>query len=364
MKAALSLRGARVDQVLPNLSPGDAASDTALAFGRMLARAGADTALWSSQIHPDRAGRARRFDPRRLRRRAPDLVLLHYTTGSGVPGALRRTGLTYGLYFHNVTPPRYFLGANDLLAGIVWRGLAELAPLLRGARVALAPSRFSADQLRAAGARSVDVVPLPFDPAEHALEPDQAVLRQLDDGRANLLFVGRIAPNKRQDELLRLFRYYSRAIDRSARLLLVGSAAAAPHFRDWLAQTAAAWQLDGVLLPGHVSAAARAAYYRVGRVFVSLSEHEGFGLPMIEAMHHGVPVVARDEAAVAETVGEGGLVVGPIETARLAELVAMVAEPGELRERLIAAGRARTADFAPERIAAGLVEALARAVGR
>jgi glycosyltransferase involved in cell wall biosynthesis len=358
------LAGLRIDQLLPNLSPGDAASDACLAFARMLAAAGADTLVWSVDIDPRRRGAVRPFDERALRRRAPRLVLFHYATGSDVATRLQRAGLAYAVYFHNITPPRYFLGSNDLLAGLVWRGTVELAPLLRGARVALAPSRFSAEQLRAAGARSVAIVPLPFDPAEHDLEPDPAVLRQLDDGRTNLLFVGRIAPNKRQDELLRLFRYYSRAIDRSARLLLVGSAAAAPHFRDWLAGTAAAWELEGVLLPGHVSTAARAAYYRAGRVFVSLSEHEGFGLPMIEAMHHGVPVVARDASAVGETVGDGGLVVGPMETARLAELVAMVAAPGELRERLIAAGRARTAEFAPERVADGLVEVLARAVGR
>src|SRR5262249_60943878 len=133
--------------------------------------------------------------------------------------------------------------------------------------------------------------------------------------------------------------------------------AAAPHSGDWLVRAGAAWGLDGLELAGHVSPAARTAYYRVARVFVSLSEHEGFGLPMIEAMHHGVPVVARDAAAVGETVGDGGLVVGPIDRTRLAELVAMAAEPGELRERLIAAGRARTAGVAPERGAGGLVRA-------
>src|SRR5262245_34729087 len=175
---------------MPNLSPGDAASDACLAFARLLSAAGADTQLWSVDIDAERRGAARPFDERALRRRAPDLVLFHYATGSDVATRLRRASFPYGLYFHNVTPPRYFLGANDLLAGIVWRGTADLAALARGARLALAPSRFSADQLGAAGARSVDVVPLPFDPAEHALAPDPAVLRQLDDGRTNLLFVG------------------------------------------------------------------------------------------------------------------------------------------------------------------------------
>jgi glycosyltransferase involved in cell wall biosynthesis len=358
------LAGARIDQVLPNLSPGDAASDACLAFAGMLAAAGADSRIWSVDVDPSRRAAATSFDLKALRRRAPDLLLFHYATGSTVADRLRRSGLPYALFFHNVTPPRYFLGANDLLAGIVWRGLADLPPLLRPARAILAPSRFSAAQLSAAGASAVDLVPLPFDPLEHDKPPDPALLDRLGDGRVNLLFVGRVAPNKRQDELLRLFHYYSRSIDRSARLLLVGSAAAAPHYRDWLARAAAAWDLEGVELPGHVSAAARTAYYRVARVFVSLSEHEGFGLPVIEAMHHGVPVVARDAAAVGETVGRAGLVVDDLPLPRLAELVAMAAEDGALRDRLIAAGRARVDDFAPARVAAALLDALARALGR
>jgi glycosyltransferase involved in cell wall biosynthesis len=358
------LAGARIDQILPNFASGDAASDACLAFATMLASAGVDSRIWAVDVDRQRRADAHSFDLPALRRRRPDLLLFHYATGSAVADRLRRAGLPYGLYFHNVTPPRYFLGANDLLAGIVWRGLADLAPLLRPARTVLAPSRFSADQLGAAGAAAVDLVPLPFDPREHERPPDPAVLARLGDGRANLLFVGRVAPNKRQDELLRLFHYYSRAIDRSARLLLVGSAVAAPHYRDWLARAAAAWGLEGVELPGHVSAAARTAYYRVARVFVSLSEHEGFGLPVIEAMHHGVPVVARDEAAVGETVGAAGLVVDDLPLARLAELVAIAAEEGPLRERLVAAGRARVGDFAPERVSAALLDALARALGR
>jgi glycosyltransferase involved in cell wall biosynthesis len=358
------LAGARVDQLLPNLSAGDATSDACLAFGRMLAVGGAETRVWAVDIDPARRADATRLDLRELRRRRPDLVLFHYATGSAVADQLRRSGLPYGVFFHNVTPPRYFLGANDLLAGIVWRGLADLTPLLRRAAVVLAPSRFSADQLRAAGAAAVEIVPLPFDRAAHDLPPDPAVVARLGDGRANLLFVGRVAPNKRQDELLRLYRYYVRAIDGEARLLLVGSAAAAPHYRDWLARAAAAWGLEGLELAGQVTDGARTAYYRVARVFVSLSEHEGFGLPIVEAMHHGLPVVARGAAAVGETVGSGGLIVGDAPIPRLAELVAMAAEDGALRERLIAAGRARVADFAPDRAAERLVAALAPALGR
>lgn len=358
----MRLAGARVDQVLPNLSVGDAASDACLAFGRMLSAAGADTVVWAHDVEGALRGRAQRFEEGALRKRAPRLVILHYATGSAVANRLRGTGVPYGVYFHNVTPPRYFLGSNDLLAGLVWRGLADLAPVVRDARVLMAASAFSARQLEAAGGRCAEVVPLPFEPEEHDLEPDPAVIARLADGAANLLFVGRIAPNKRQDELLRTFYYYARGIDASARLCLVGSAAAAPAYREWLLRAAAEWGLSNrVELAGHVSAAARAAYYRAARVFVSASEHEGFGLPMIEAMHHGVPVVAREAAAVGETVGAGGLLVSNWESRAAAELVAMAAEEGPLRNGLITAGRERVAAFAPGRVAERLVSCVAAA---
>lgn len=357
------LVGARIDQILPNVSPGDAASDSCLTFGRMLAAAGAESRLWAKVLHPDRRDRAALLNWKELRRRAPDLVLLHHTTGSAVPGELRRSGLPYGLYFHNVTPPRYFLGANDLLAGIGWRGLSQVGPLLDRARVVMAPSSFSADQLRAAGAPHVDLVPIPFDPDQRATAPDPDTLERFREG-TNVLFVGRLAPNKRQDELLPMFRYYSTAVNNSARLLLVGSPAAAPAYAVWLRRAVEMWGLGRVHLLGHVSAAVREACYRVARVFVSMSEHEGFGVPLIEAMHHGVPVIARDSAAVAGTIGGGGLVVRNAEPQRLAALVGLVAGEGALRAQLIEAGRRRVADLTPDRVATPFVAALGRALAR
>jgi glycosyltransferase involved in cell wall biosynthesis len=322
--------------------------------------------LWAKDVHPERVSQARRFEAAALRRRRPDLVLLHYTTGSAVPAALRRAGLPFGLYFQNVTPPRYFLGVHDLLAGFAWRGLAELPGLLRGARVVLSPSSFSAAQLRAAGAAEVALVPIPFDTAGHVVEPDREWVARLADGRPNVLYVGRLAPNKRQDELLRALYYYSRGAGRGrdARLLLVGAPSAAPGFQAWLERAIATWELEGVHLTGHVSDAARAACYRAASVYVSLSEHEGFGVPLIEAMHHGVPVIARSATAVDETLGEGGLLVRDADPRRVAELIGLVVEDERLRSAMIAAGHRRVAELAPDRIEARLVEALAGAISR
>jgi glycosyltransferase involved in cell wall biosynthesis len=153
-------------------------------------------------------------------------------------------------------------------------------------------------------------------------------------------------------------------VDRDARLLLVGSAAAAPEYDAWLRRAADERGLSNVHLLGHVSDAARAAYYRVARVYVSASEHEGFGLPLLEAMHHGAPVVARDAGAVAGTIGPGGIVVRDAEPRRLAALVGLVAQDDQLRSAMVDAARRRLADFAPDRVAESLVGAVAPAIGR
>jgi len=84
---------------------------------------------------------------------------------------------------------------------------------------------------------------------------------------------------------------------------------------------------------------------------VSLSEHEGFGVPLLEAMRFDVPVIAFDAAAVGETVGSAGVLLKERDLAQAAEAVGLVLERPELREQLVAAGRERLKAFDPDRVA-------------
>ena len=169
---------------------------------------------------------------------------------------------------------------------------------------------------------------------------------------AKLLFVGRLSPNKRQDDLIRMLAYYRACIEPHARLLLVGSYHDQRQFQARL--TALARELglaNAVTFTGAVPFSHLVAYYASASVFISLSEHEGFCVPLLEAMHFRLPVIAYDAAAVGETAGDAAILLRRKDLAEAAEACALAIESGELRRSLIAAGERRVAEFASERVA-------------
>ena len=121
--------------------------------------------------------------------------------------------------------------------------------------------------------------------------------------------------------------------------------------------------VPGVSFSGHVSLAGLMAYYRRANCYLCLSEHEGFCVPLVESMHFGIPIVAYAAAGVPGTLGEGGLLLDSKEPARVAEAVARVLDDPALSQSMRAAGRARLARFAPERVARDLREVLAERLG-
>ena len=196
-------------------------------------------------------------------------------------------------------------------------------------------------------------MPILVDWSRYDVEPDPEVRALLAGIHSKLLFVGRISPNKRQDDLIRMLAYYRRCIDPEAILVLVGSHRDQPRYHARLRALAERLGLGGaVRFTGPVSLAQLAAYYRAASVFVSLSEHEGFGVPLLEAMHFGTPVVAFDGAAVAETLGGAGVLLGTRDLAEAAEACALISDDLGWRQTLVDAGRVRVKEFDPDRVAA------------
>jgi glycosyltransferase involved in cell wall biosynthesis len=194
-------------------------------------------------------------------------------------------------------------------------------------------------------------VPILLDWEHFAVPPSDAVLARWKGMRTVLLFVGRISPNKRQDDLVRMLAYYRRCIDPEAHLLLVGAFRDQPQFHARLVALIERLGLSGAVhFAGSVDDASLLAYYRAATAFVSLSEHEGFGVPLLEAMRFRLPVVAYDAAAIGETLGGAGVLLRERDLAETAEAAAMVGERTDLREALVAAGERRVQDFDPDKV--------------
>ena len=171
----------------------------------------------------------------------------------------------------------------------------------------MADSAFNAREIEAMGHPRAGVLPLVLDFKALRSAPDRRVLRQYRDGLVNVLFVGRCAPNKKIEDLLNAFYYFQRYVQPASRFIHVGSFAGLEQYHALLLARARELQLQHVDLVGTVSQAELNAFYDVSRLFLCLSDHEGFCIPLIEAMTHRLPVLAYAAGAVPETLDGAGV---------------------------------------------------------
>ena len=341
----------RVHQFHPVLAPGDAMSDHVRALDRRLRDWGHEPRMYAVEAKPGVDGV---LPYRRLFRevRKEDLLLVHFSMGHEIFTQLAKLPARKVLVYHNVTPAQFFTGINPHAAVFARLGRRQLAELAPAFELAIGVSEYNRRELDAAGYRRTAHVPILIDWSRFDAAPDDAVIARWQGIAPILLFVGRISPNKRQDDLIRMLAYYRRCIDRDARLILVGGYRDQPQYQPRLAALAERLGLSGaVTFGGAVSLPELVAYYRTASAFVSLSEHEGFGVPLLEAMRFDLPVVAYDAAAIGETVADAGVLLHERDLAAAAEAVGLVVERRDLRERLVAAGRRRVAQFDPELVA-------------
>ncbi|HNT74067.1 MAG TPA: glycosyltransferase [Anaerolineae bacterium] len=293
---------------------------------------------------------------------AQDVVLYHYVGGSPLTTQLLGMSARLVIYYQNVTPAHFVAPFHAELAVTLRRGREEIN-LLRD-YPALAPSEYSRQELQGLGFRRVEVVPLLVPQARlrsSAQMPAGAAARQrYADGRDNWLVVGRIAPNKRCEDALKSFAYYHHFIRPQSRLLFVGGAEhfEAYHFNlERLADHLSV--ADAVEWCGWVSCTQElGAYYQLASLLVCMSEHEGFCVPLLEAMCFDVPVLAYAAAAVPYTLGDAGVLVNEKRYDVIAELAEMLIHNAAFRAPVVAAQRRRLAQFAPAKVEEALRQAL------
>jgi len=341
----------RVHQFHPVLGPGDAMSSHVFALQERLRGWGHDAHAYAIEAKP---GVADVLPYRRLFRDVgpDDLVLLHFSMGNEVFTQLAKLRARKVLVYHNVTPAEFFRGINAHAATYARLGRQQLVELAPAMDLAIGVSAYNQRELDAAGYARTAYVPLLIDWRAYDVAPDDAIMARWDRVRPLLLFVGRISPHKRQDDLIRMLAYYRACIDPNARLVLVGGYRDQPLYYARLLELVKALHLEAaVTFAGAVSTAELVAYFRSASAFVSLSEHEGFGVPLLEAMRFDLPVIAYDAAAVGETLGGAGVLLPDRDLAHAAEAVGLVLERRALREQLVTLGRYRLNAFHPDRVA-------------
>jgi glycosyltransferase involved in cell wall biosynthesis len=296
-----------VHQILATLGYGDAIGHEVLGIRRVLAAAG-----YRSEIIVETA------DPRledetvdyrdMVKAIAPDdLLIHHFSLGSRASRTAFAVPSRMMLVYHNITPPEYFLGVHDQLVRQCYHGRRELLPYRSRCELAVGDSAFNRAELEALGFPRTAVLPVVPDFSHLDVRPDGRVLDAYDDEWTNILFVGRLVPNKRPDNLLRIVHAYRELYGRKTRLILAGSYGGFETYLAQLQMLAASLGVRDVEIVGHVTNEELTAFYDVADVFLSASEHEGFCVPIVEAFHKRVPVVALAATAVPLTMDGGGV---------------------------------------------------------
>jgi glycosyltransferase involved in cell wall biosynthesis len=274
-------------------------------------------------------------------------------------GAFARLRGVKVLQYHNITPAAFFAPYDPGLFRLAALGRRELATLAGRVDLALGDSDFNRQELEALGFTRTGVMPIAVNTARiTGARRRPALERILGDGLINILFVGRIVPNKRIEDHIRLAEMYKRYVDAYYRFIFVGRYDGLPRYYAQIRALIDQYEMlpDRFWFTGPVPDDDLAAFYRWADVYVSLSEHEGFCVPLVEAMAADVPVVAYGAGAVPETLGGAGLLFSPKDLEVAAELVGSVVYDRKLRGDVVEGQRRRLQDFAPDKIEARLRE--------
>jgi glycosyltransferase involved in cell wall biosynthesis len=367
MAPSVDCRPVRVDQVIPSLASRDAIGQHTLAIRDALRAAGVASEIYYGTCTPDVASEGRplaqlgRPDPQRC-------LLYQLSIGSPVFDLLMARPEPKLANYHNITPVELLEPWEPAVGYELRLGRAQLRRLAPHCHLAVADSRFNEQELLDAGYRQTVVVPLLIDMARTAPRPDPATAARLADqrrrGGLDLLFVGKVSPHKAPHDLVKMLWVLRRQLDPEARLHLVGSALGSRYEPALRAFVEDLGLTEAVDLAGSVTPAELEAYYQAADVFVCASDHEGFCVPVVEALGHGLPVVAYAAGAVPETIGDAGILLPDKDPLVFATVVHRVGTDPQVHQALAALGRARAATFDLGASTHAMVEAITDAARR
>lgn len=349
-----------VNQWVPAAHRGDAIGDSVRRVRDLLRRLGHDSDIYALTIDDELRGEIRSFGDPAARR--GDITIFHYALPSPMTDAFARLPRGRVLQYHNITPAHFFAPYDPPIFRLLALGRQELETLVGRTDAAFGDSEYNRQELAAIGFANTGVFPIAVDPERIRRAPRRPALEHvLADGFRNFLFVGRIVPNKKIEDHIKLAEHYKRYVDTEYRFIFVGKTDGVPRYYNMVRALVAEYQMpaDRFWFTGPVPEEDLATFYRSAAAYVSLSEHEGFGVPLLEAMAADVPVLAYGSTAVPDTLGGAGVCFTPKDLEYAAELLGELAYNDDLRGQVIAGQRRRLNDFGEARLQRDIATLLA-----
>jgi glycosyltransferase involved in cell wall biosynthesis len=341
-----------VNQWVPAAHRGDAIGDSARRVRGLLRDLGHDANIYAMTIDDDLRGDVIPWTDSGATR--GDLTIFHFALVSPMTSAFAKLKAGRVLQYHNVTPAHFFAGYDAAIFRLAMLGREDLKSLVGHTDIAFGDSEYNRQELDALGFSNTGVFPIAVDTERITRAPRRPALESVlqDEGWLNFLFVGRIVPNKKIEDHIKLAEHYKRYVNEQYRFVFVGKTDATPRYFDAIQALIERYRMPPgrFIFTGAVPEEDLATYYRMACVYISLSEHEGFCVPLLEAMAADVPVLAYSTTAVPDTLGGAGVQFAPKDLEYAAELLGELAFNDTLRTEVIAGQRRRLADFSDDRI--------------
>ena len=350
------MRKIKIIQILPTINYGDAVSNDALNIYNFLKEKGYNTLIYAENIDKRLKGKVKKIEKlKKVDKR--DIIIYHKSTGTKITFELERFKCKKVIKYHNITPEKYLKKYNKFLSNLVKYGREGLKYASKYMDYALSDSTYNKIELDELGYKNAEVIPILIPFEDYKKTPDNKIIEKYNDGKKNILFVGRIVPNKAQEDIIKSFYYYKKYIDNNSRLIFVGSDNGFENYSGLLKKLVKELHIENdVLFTGHIKFEEILAFYKIASLFLCMSEHEGFCVPLVESMFFKVPILAYNSSAIKDTLGNSGIVVNKKDYFLISELMDLILSDDSFKERIIKNQSKRLEDFKNEKIENQLIK--------
>ena len=332
-----------IHQILPNLSFGDAIGNLVFDLQDMFIKWGYKSEIYVQTT--DKRLKNRVFDIHQYDTESCEktICIYHFSIGSGLADFLKNLKCKKIVINHNITPPEYMRGLNDHAEHMIKVGLSELEQIVKFADLVLCDSEYNRQQVADMSCKNARIFPvvINFDRLKNGYSH---VIREiLNDGHVNILHVGRIVPNKKIEDIIKVFYYYKNMINNKSSLYLVGqfTKMGVEGYHQRLLEFCDELGLSDVFFHGKIDQDELNAYYKFCDVYISMSEHEGFCVPLIESMYFDLPVMAYDSTAIPYTLDDSGILLKKKNYSEIAGLIDLIIKDDSFRSKIIKKQRER-----------------------
>lgn len=341
----------KIRQVLPCLAYGDAIGNDTLALNAAIKEMGYSTEIFAEAVDQRLPKGTAKTMEAWTKLDDNDIIIYHLAIGWKYIDYIKREKCKKIAIYHNVTPPEFYRGYDDLAFKGCLNGIKEVKSLNQEFDYCLADSNFNKQELINYGYTcKIDVLPILIAFDDYKKKPADTVLKKYKGKGSNIVFVGRIVPNKKHEDIIKAFYYYKKYYDNNARLFLVGSYSEDNLYYRRLKKYIELLKLDDVIFPGHIKFNEILGYYSIADVFLCMSEHEGFCVPLVEAMMFDVPILAYDSCAISGTLGDSGITFENKSYIEVAGLMDRIVKDPELKKCIVKGQQKRLEFFEREKV--------------